>query len=389
MSIRFGHGATVALLAALAATGGCGGKGKEAAAPAARPPVAGVSTELATSGSRDAFVELIGTVRAKNSATVAPQAMGRILSMPVTEGMRVAAGAVIAVIDDGALRAQRAAAEGAVSEAKAAKAEVERAIGQAQAGRDLAERTFSRYAKLHEERVITPQEFDEIATRRTLAIREQERVVEKRAQVEAKILQAQEQLRAIDAQLAWSRVTAPFSGVVVEKKADAGGMAVPGMPLVVLEDTRAFRIEAAVPESQLAWVRVGTKVDVTLDAYPGKAIPATVSEIVPSVDPGSRTFTVKASLSATDLRTGMFGRVRLPAGRTTAVTLPQSAVVSRGGFEAVFVVSKDNVARLAVVRTGAVSGGRVEILSGIGEGDRVAVTNVDRLTDGATVGASK
>jgi RND family efflux transporter MFP subunit len=377
------------MAAALMAAPGCGKKTDKGAPPAPRPPVAGVGTTIVAVEQLDRFVDLVGTVRARTVAFVAPQAMGRILSMPVSEGMRVAAGATIATIDDASARAQLASAQGAVAEAQAAKEETERAIAQAQAGRDLAEKTHARYAKLFEGKVVTPQEFDEVETRRTLAVKDHERAIEKRAQVAARIDQAKGQVRAVEAQLGWSKVTAPFAGVVVEKKADAGGMAMPGMPLVLLEDTRSYRIEAAVPETQLASVRVGTRVVVTLDSAPGKTYPAVVSEIVPSVDPGSRTFTVKAALSAPDLRSGLFGRVRVPAGKAPAVTVPRAAVVSRGGFDALFVVGGDNVARLAMVKTGATYGDRVEILSGVDAGARVAVTKIDLLSDGVPVEAAK
>ena len=388
MMKRYVMAAAFALaLAAPLAMGACGGKDREV--PAVRQPVADVATVTVAAEQRETFADLVGTVRARNVATVAPQAMGRILSMPVAEGMRLAQGATIATLDDASLRGQLASAQGAVSEAKAAREEAERGVAQADAGRELAEKTYSRYAKLHDERVITPQEFDEVATRRTMAVKEHERAIERRAQVAAKVDQSKGQLRAVEAQLSWSKVTAPFAGVVVEKRADAGGMAVPGVPLVVIEDTRSYRIEASVPETQLSAVRVGMRVEVTLDSAPGKAWSATVSEIVPSVDPGSRTFTVKAELSAPELRTGLFGRVRVPTGKATVVTVPRSAVMNRGGFEALFVVTNDNVARLSMVTTGAAYGDRVAILSGLDPGARVAVSKLDRLSDGVPVGAVK
>jgi multidrug efflux system membrane fusion protein len=388
MMKRYAMAAAFALaFAAPLAMGACGGKDKEV--PAARKPVADVVTVAVAAEQRETFADLVGTVRARNVAAVAPQAMGRILSMPVVEGMRVARGATLATLDDAPLRAQFTSAQGTVAEANAAKEEVERAVAQAEAGRELAEKTYSRYAKLNEDRVITPQEFDEVGTRRTLAVKEHERAIEKRAQVAAKVVQAQGQLRAVEAQLSWSKVTAPFEGVVVGKKADAGGMAMPGVPLVVIEDTRSYLIEASVPETQLSAVRVGTRVEVTLDSAPGKAYPATVSEIVPSVDPGSRTFTVKAALSAPELRTGLFGRVRVPMGKAPVVTVPRSAVMNRGGFEALFVVANDNVARLVMVTTGAAYGDRIAILSGLDAGDRVAVSRIEQLSDGVPVRAAK
>jgi RND family efflux transporter MFP subunit len=390
MTMRFRKGGRGALLvAALSLIVACGGKDRPSGTSVARPPVEGVETIVVAADLRETFVDLVGTVRAKTVAAVSSQAMGRILSMPVAEGMRLGKGATIATLDDAPLRAQLASAQGAVVEAQAAKEEVERAIAQAEAGRALAETTYARYSKLHDDRVITPQEFDEVGTRRTLAVKEHERSIEKRAQVAAKIVQAQGQVRSVEAQLAWSRVVAPFAGIVVEKKAEAGSMAMPGVPLVVIEDPRSYRIEAAVPETQLAGVRVGTRVSVTLDSAPGKVYPATVSEIVPSVDPGSRTFTVKAALNAPDLRSGLFGRVRVPMGRAAVLSVPRSAVVSRGGFDALFVVTPDNVARLSMVKAGATDGGRVEILSGVDAGARVAVSKVDRLSDGVPVRVSR
>lgn len=391
MRMRSATTRTVALIgaAALLAMAACGGKDKKSETPSAQQAVTGVEMVVVEGGLRETYADLVGTVRARNVAVVAPQAMGRILSMPVSEGMQVAAGGTIATLDDGALRAQLASAEGAVAEAQAAKEEAERAVAQAQAGRELAERTYARYAKLHQERVITPQEFDEVTTRGMLAVKDHERATSRRAQVESRIVQAQGQVRAVEAQLSWSKVAAPFAGVIVEKKADVGGMAMPGMPLVVIEDTRSYRIEASVPETQLSAVRVGARLEVTLDSAPGKTYAATVSEIVPSVDPGSRSFTVKAALPAPDLRTGLFGRVRLPVGKARVITLPRAAVVSRGGFDAVFSVTRDNVARLSMVKTGAIYGDRIEILSGVDAGDRVAVSKIDQLSDGVPLGPAK
>jgi len=377
------------LLAAPLALAACGGNGGKTGVPAARPAVTGVTTAVVAAEPRETFADLVGTVRSRNVAAVAPQAMGRIVSMPVTEGMRLSQGATIAMLDDAALRAQLASAQGVVSEANAAREEAERGVAQAEAGRELAEKTYSRYAKLNADRVITPQEFDEVATRRTMAVKEYERAIERRAQAAAKVDQSKGHLRSVEAQLSWSKVTAPFAGVVVEKRADAGGMGVPGVPLVVIEDTRGYRIEASVPETQLQTVRTGMRVEVTLDSAPGKTYPATVSEIVPAVDPGSRTFTIKANLSAPNLRSGLSGRVRVPTGKVSVATVPRSAVMSRGGFDSMFVVTKDNVARLSMVTTGAVYGDRIAILSGLDAGDRVAVSKIDQLSDGVPVGASK
>jgi multidrug efflux system membrane fusion protein len=386
-----GHGARAAsILAAAVLLAACGGKEKPGPGSVHRAVVSGVEVVALQPVPREMAVEAMGTVRAKTTADVAPQMMGRLTAVPVSEGTRVAAGAVLATIDDQAARAQLASAQGAVAEAEAAREDVDRAIAQAEAGRDLAEKTFTRYRKLLEEKVVTPQEFDEVATRRTVAAQEYERALQKRAQVDGKIAQARGVAEAARTQLGYARVVAPFAGVVLEKKADTGSMAVPGVPLFVLADPRQHRLEASVSEAYLPALRPGVPVRVVLDDAPGREIEAAVTEVVPAIDPATRTFTVKVDLPAGAGRSGQFGRLRFGGASGTVLAVPKRAITRAAGSEGVFVVEGvDNVARLAVITTGAEFGDRVEVLSGLSAGARVAVSPLNRLADGVVVEAGK
>lgn len=373
-------------LAAVLATG-CRDKSGTGTVAGARPPVTGVEAITVSPSTEEKMAEAVGTVRARNIALVAPQAMGRVTSLPVSEGSVVLKGALLFTIDDAALRAQAVSAEGVVAEAEAAKDEAERAVSQAEAGKTLAEKTYGRFSRLYEDNVATRQEFEEVEARKTVAVKEYERALERRAQAAARILQARGQANAALATLSYAKVAAPFSGVVTEKRADVGSMAVPGVPLLVLEDTRRYRLEAPVAETWISRIEVGARVQVVLGA--GNPLPAVVSEIVPMVDPDSRTFLVKADVSGAGLRTGMYGRLRFPAGKGTVLAVPRSAITRAGGYDGVFVVTPDNVARLTMVKTGGGTGDRVEILSGIEPGSRVAVSHLDKLADGVRVEARK
>ncbi len=379
-----GRTAAAGFLLAAAALAGCGEKGKPAGS-AGRAVVTGVETVTVAAAPRETFAEAVGTVRAVNVAAVASQVMGRVTSVRVAEGSAVAKGAVLATIDDEAVRAQLAAAEGARLEAEAAREEAERAVAQAEAGKALAERTFDRFRRLSEEKVVTRQEFEEVEVRKTVAVKDYERALERRAQMVAKIVQAKAGENAARTALSYTTVTAPFSGIVTEKRIDAGSMAVPGVPIVMMEDARRYRIEASVPETLLPLLKVGTPVDVVLDSAPGKTIPAAISEVSHLVDPATRTFTVKADIRGPGLRTGLYGRIRIRAGKGTVLAVPKRAISRAGGYEGLFIVAPDNTARLVLVTTGNAYGDEVEILSGIEPGARVAVSPVDRLVDGARV----
>ncbi len=385
------RGSRLVLLAAVAGLLiGCGERGTHGPASGERPLVTGVEIITAGSGPRERIAEVVGTVRAKKTASVASQVLGRITSLPVAEGTRVEKGAVLATIDDTAIRAQLAAAEAMVAEAEAGSEEVERAIAQAEAGKVLAEKTYERFRKLYEEKVVTPQEFDEIEVKRTVAVKEYERALDRRAQMAAKFSQARAQADSARAMLSYTLVTAPFAGIVAEKRVDAGSMAVPGMPIVVLEETGRYRIEASAPETYLGTLKVGSRVRVVLDGGGGQEMTGSVSEVVPTVDPASRTFTVKVDLPrGAVLRTGMFGRVLFPVGKDTILLVPQRAILRVGGYDGLYIVSADNVARLVMVKTGRTFGDGVEILSGIDPGTRVAVSPLERLVDGARVEVRK
>ena len=373
------------ILSMVAGFSACGEKGKQGTA-VSRPVVQGVEVVVVRPVPRETTAEALGTVRARTTAAVAPQVTGRLTGVAVSEGSVVAAGALLATIDDTTVRAQLSSAEGAVAEAEAAREEVDRAISQAEAGKALAEKTFERFRKLLEGRVVTQQEFDEVEMRRIVAAKELERAQQKRVQVSAKIAQARGQADAAKAMLAWTRVTAPFAGVIVEKRADAGSMAIPGVPLFVLEDPRRQRIEMFVSETYLPLLGKGTPVQVVLDADPGKPFSAVVTEIVPAIDPASRTFTVKADLPAGRARSGQSGKVRFAAGRGTVLAVPKRAITRAGGSDGVFTVgAPDNVARLSMITLGAEFDDRVEVLSGIEDGARVALSPIDKLSDGARV----
>ena len=385
--ISFGAraGVAVVILSIAAGFSACGEKGKQGTA-VSRPVVRDVELVVVRPVPRETTAEALGTVRARTTAAVAPQVMGRLTGVAVSEGSVVAAGALLATIDDTTVRAQLSSAEGAVAEAEAAREEVDRAISQAEAGKALAEKTLERYRKLLEGKVVTQQEFDEVEMRRTVAVKELERAQQKRVQMSGKIAQAEGQADAAKAMFAWTRVIAPFAGVIVEKRADAGSMAVPGVPLFVLEDPRRHYIEASVSETYLPLLRKGTPVRVVLDADPANPFTVAVTEIVPAIDPASRTFKVKADLPVGRSRSGQSGKVRFAAGEGTVLAVPKRAITRAGGSDGVFTVGgADNVARLSMITLGAEFDDRVEVLSGIEDGARIALSPIDKLSDGARV----
>jgi RND family efflux transporter MFP subunit len=334
--------------------------------------VSGVAVIVAQGTTIPDSLEAVGTVRAAQTAQVASQATGNIVEMRAQEGDRVQSGQILAVIDDSQ---PRAAAEQAAAAVTAAQKEV----SSAESDLALAQSTLKRYQQLYEKKSISPQEFDEIKTRSQGAESRRDMARASEAQAAAALTQSR-------TSLANTQVRAPFAGVVIEKKADSGTFASPGMPLFTLEDTRSYRLEAMVDESDIRLVRVGESVPVLLDSLQSAEFRGRVAQIVPAADPASRNFLVKIELPAdARLRSGLFGRARFPHGARSALLIPRTAILERGQLRGVFVIDANQVAQLRYVTLGKPFGEQVEVLSGLQQGEKLVAAPGDRDLGGKQI----
>lgn len=333
--------------------------------------VKGVSIETAKTAPLPDTLEVVGTVRARTSAMVSARIPGTISVMRVREGDRVKKGEILARLDAQENVATAAAATAAIDGAK-------RGLDEAQTRKKLADITFERYQKLFNEQAVTRQEFDTRQTEKDLA-------AQGVAQAEARLKQAQEGARAASTMADYTKITAPISGVITAKQADLGATVFPSQPLLTIEDEGSYQLELSVPESLSTKVRPGSSAAITLEAL-NSSFTAKIAEVVPSADSASRTFTAKVNLGQKGLKSGMYGRAAISLGTsTTGMLIPAKAVVERGALTSVWVVGKDGIARMRLVKVGRSMGERVEILSGLADGERLAVSEVDKIVDGAKV----
>jgi RND family efflux transporter MFP subunit len=360
----------------------CGGAKEPARKAEALPPVRVQTVKLAEETVPEIY-EAMGTVRARVSSVVGARVMGYLREVRVQAGDTVQPGQVIAVIEAREIDSGLKQAEAAREEARSALPEVESAIAAARAQLELAEATHRRMKSLFDQKSITQQEFDEAEARLRMARANHEMALAKKAQLEQKIRQADSAVAQAAAMKGYMEITAPFRGIVVERKAEPGMLAAPGMPIAVIEQSAGYRLEAAVEEGRLGRIRPGMGVEVVLDAL-GAPQQGRVEEIVPALDPGSRSFTVKIALSGGLLHSGMFGRARFALGERKALLVPASAIVRQGQVEQVYLV-ENGAARARLVTTGAAHSGRLEVLTGLRPGDAVIVAPPANLRDGSPV----
>lgn len=364
--------------------------------------VSGLNMETLQTSLVDDYYEAVGTVQAKNRSVIAAKVMGNIVALHVREGDMVRAGQTLIEIDNRDAGIQLQKTQAGMREVQDSLEEVERSIRAAESGRDaaqanekLAKTTLSRYETLFERRSVSPQEFDEVRTKYEIAKAESERAdrllqatAARQNQMRARIDQAKADIANARVYVGYSRIAAPIDGVIVSKQTDVGYMATPGMPLLTIENSVSYQLHASVEESRLGMIHLNDQVHVVLEALGNTDLMGMVEEIVPTADPATRSYTVKIGLAnAGDmhLRSGLYGKARFVMGQRKILSVPRTAVAQQGQLAGVFVVDQSGVARLRLVKTGRIVGDRVELLSGLNEGEEIVSEGIASLRDGVRV----
>jgi RND family efflux transporter MFP subunit len=328
---------------------------REAPPAASEPPrtlqTAGVvEREVRTS------TEVEGTIVGRSEATVSSRLSATVVEVAAVPGRHVRAGEML-------VRLEASEAEGALASARAA-------LSSAREAWEISRGNLERFTRLSQ--------------RGAAASVELERAAREEAQARAEVASAGAAVRRAETDRAQALLTAPFEGVVVEKMASPGDLALPGRPLVRLASASGRRVEAAPGEEEASRLTVGEVVDVVL---PGQTVSGRVVEIVGSVDRETRRRLIRVELpSGVEPAIGSFARVRLPGTSERRLVAPAAALSERGGLQIAWAIGADGRTELRYVRTGETVGdGSVEIRSGLSAGDRVVLDPPQDLAAGMRV----
>lgn len=302
-------------------------------------------------------LSLPGVVEADPARTISvlPPLSGRLAELKVALGDRVAAGQVLAVIDSPDL------AQAHADEEKAADV------------LSLAEKTLNRQKQSQEIGVASDHDLDQAKSDYGQALAERNR--------------AQTRLKDLGAQASdHGRLTvrAPAAGSITAITAAQGAMVNdPTQPLMTLADLSVIWVTALVPEHSLGQVAKGQAAEVTLAAYPGKALQGKVSFIADTLDPDTRRDRVRIAFTNPDviLKPNMFATVALKGTETAQVVVPTSALLMNNDTTTVFVETGDWVFERRVVAVSLEEGTEVTVASGLKAGEQVVVKGGILLND--------
>jgi RND family efflux transporter MFP subunit len=372
-------------------TAACSAATEEGSPASAVAQTISVSTARATVRRIPAFFQETGAFLADESSDVAPAVAGRVAATPVDIGDHVSAGQVICELEHRDAELTVAKAQANLEQARFALHQAQSQSESAELSAKLAAADAKRYESLVKSGDVSQSSWERFRTQSETA---EAAASAARTQWEG----ARAAVEASEVQLAQAQkghadtfVRAPFDGFVTSRPVAVGQSVGTNSKVATVVRIRTLKLQLQLPEHRAADVNPGVAVTARVAAYPDRDFTGKVTAIVPSVDPGSRTFVVEARFENPkgELRPGMFAtaKVTLPTS-SQVVFVPAAAIYydkTTDAYEVFTVVG--GAARLSIVLKGDTEGERVRILSGLAGDETVVVSNLGELYDGVAVKA--
>jgi RND family efflux transporter MFP subunit len=352
-------------ITALITLNSCSSKAHLHPEPNSDAPIA-VTVATPLSGG-EASINISGQIEAAQSANISTRVMGYITTLKVKAGDHVNKGQLLATISNQDMVAKRAQADAMIAEAQAALKN--------------AQKDFERFSALYKQQSATAKELDNV----TLQL----------ASAKSRLEAAMQMRNEASAQLNYTNLTAPFSGIVTQKLADAGSMANPGMPLLTIEQAGSYQVSASVPENTIDKIKLGQKAILSINAI-NKTLNGEITQVNQSSRFTGGQYIIKIGISDKDkkrLYAGMYVDVSIPLTKAVAtnnnedaqVLVPTASIENRDQLTGLYTISSNNTALLRWVRLGKTYGDKVEVLSGLDKHEQYIVSADGKLYNGAPV----
>jgi RND family efflux transporter MFP subunit len=342
-------------------------------------------------------VELVGTLAAVDQVTISSEAEGKVSRLLADLGDRVKAGQPLIQVDrekqEYNLDQQRASLEKSLAQLGAPDAqhlpEAEKTPDVQKAAADLAQakQAHERASALFKRTLVPQQTLDDAATTLESKQASYDLSLQNAKNLRASIQASEASMKLADRQLRDTEIRSPFDGIVEKRLVNLGELVKTQMPVMQVVRVDPLKVIAEIPEKMAPWIKEGQPVQLHVDAYPDRTFIGKVSRISPAVNTATRAFPFEALVPNQDavLKPGTFARVHIESGKVDSVlTLPYAVMQYRYGVNRVFVIDGDKLSAHEL-KVGERLGDRIEIISGVKTGDRVAANDIEKLADGAKV----
>jgi len=254
-----------------------------------------------------------------------------------------------------------------------------------------AQQSYDRAAALNTRQLLPKQGLDDAEATLQTKKAGYESALQNAKNLRANIDASDASAKLADRQLRDAKIRAPFDGYVSQRLVNLGQFVKNQTPVMSVVRVDPLKVTAEIPEKMAPWMKVGQPVELHVDAYPDRQIVGKLSRISPAVNTATRAFPFEALVPNTDalLKPGTFARVHIESGKVDRVmTVSYAAIQYRYGVNRIFVVDGDHLS-VRELKVGERLGDRIEVLGGVKPGEVVALTDVDKLIDGARVSVGR
>ncbi len=325
-------------------------------------------------GDMSESLSVVGNLIGAATVEAVPKVAGRLETVNVRLGDRVARGQRLAKVEDREILEQ-------VKQAQASFEVSAATVRQREADLKLAQTNLDRSRSLYERQLIPRQTFDDTDARYQAAAAALDLA-------RAQYSQAQARLDELKINLANTTIISPVAGFVGKRVLDPGAWVTPNSVFISVVDIGVVRLIANVVEKDLRRITQGMKADVSVDAFPGETFEGRIAHVAPVLDPATRTAQIEVEVqnSSFRLKPGMYAKVDFVVERKEkTLVVPANAVVDLRGQKGVFLPDEGDVARFKPVSVGMSQPEQIEILEGLTEGMRVVTTGAAALREGDRV----
>jgi multidrug efflux pump subunit AcrA (membrane-fusion protein) len=348
-----------------------------------------VNVERVERSSASGNLVLPGNIQAITEAPVLARATGYLKKRNVDIGDRVTAGQVLAEIEAPELQQQIKQARAAIDQAGSTVQQAEAALQQGKANANLAQVNAGRYKTLFGQGVVSRQEHDTYQAQYEAQQANVHALEKAISAAQSNAAAAEANLARLNELLGYQTVRAPFAGVITLRNVDAGALVNEGSTLLFrIAQTDRLRTYINVPQSEADSVRTGQTASLIIPDFAGRKFTGTLSRTANALDPATRTLLVEIQVPnpAAVLMPGMYTQVDLAVPRKNPpLVIPGDTLVVRSDGPQVAVVDAGGIVHFTKIQLGRDFGDRLEVLSGLEDGQQLAVNPGDAVREGAKV----
>lgn len=357
--------------------------------PAANTSVVSVKTAAADKHELKTTLDITGVLVPAQTINIFSKLSGQVIDMKYNVGDKVKAGDTLIRLETKSLNAQLLQAQAGLESAQASQQSVQNQSELAKINLDAAQKAYNNTKSLYDMGAAPQSQLDDVTNKLDIAKKTYENTLgSAMSQAQAAINTANANINNIKVQMENSIIKSPISGTVMNRNINPGEIASVSSALMTIADTSTLRLKGTVSQEVIPLLQNRQEINVTIDIYPDKVFKGKIENIGPMAVSTGVVFPIEISIENTgDLKAGLSAHATIDMAEEQGVVVPAAAVVQNNGESYVFVI-KDNVAQKRLVTTGLKNDEEIEILKGLEQGEKVAVTNVNSLFNNMPVNAN-